>query len=414
MHHGRFERRHPHSVPARRPDARPDRSRHAAARGIGAGLIALALVLTAACTGGADGPDASAGVSQAQVTVTPAEGERVPADAAVRVTTSEGNLEAVEVVSRNGARAAGTISADGRSWVADDGKLLAFGARYTVTADVVDDAGRASTTTSTFRVRESKRMKAFVSPANGRKVGVGMPVIAKLSATPQDRAQVERLMTVEASKPVTGAWSWFSDTELHWRPREFWPANTKVTVTAALDGVKFGKNVYGSHTTVARFRTGDAMISTVDVANHEMTVTRNGKTIKTIPVTTGDSSFPTRSGIKVFVTRERTRVMDSSTVDIPAGSPDAYRIKVEYAMRLTWSGEFVHAAPWSVRSQGNANVSHGCTGMSTANAKWMYDNSRIGDVVKYINSSRPMEQGNGYTDWNVPWKEWLKGSALSA
>ena len=43
----------------------------------------------------------------------------------------------------------------------------------------------------------------------------------------------------------------------------------------------------------------------------------------------------------------------------------------------------------------------------------LHDFSRIGDVVKYINSSRPMEQGNGYTDWNIPWKQWLKGSALS-
>lgn len=375
-------------------------------------VAVLTLLFTAACTGSdADSPES--GVSQAQITVTPAGGARVGADAVVRVATSEGHLEQVEVVARSGARAAGTLSSDGRTWTSDDGKLLAFGTRYTVNASAVDDEGRPTTTTTTFRVRETKEMKAFLSPANGRKVGVGMPVIAKLSASAKDRAQVERLMSVRTSKPVTGAWHWFSDTELHWRPREFWPANTKVTVTAALDGVKFGKDVYGSHTTVARFRTGDAMISTVDVANHEMTVTRNGKKLRTIPITTGNASFPTRAGIKVLVTRERTRVMDSSTVDIPAGSADAYRIKVDYAMRLTWSGEFIHAAPWSVRSQGRANVSHGCTGMSTADAQWLFQNSRIGDVVKYINADRPMEQGNGYTDWNLPWKTWLAGSALS-
>ena len=119
-------------------------------------------------------------------------------------------------------------------------------------------------------------MKAFLSPANGRVVGVGMPIIAKLSAKPQDRAQVEALMSVKTSKPVVGAWHWFSDTELHWRPREFWPARTKVDVRADLDGVQFGKDVYGSHTTVTDFRIGDAMVSTVDVDDHVMTVTRNG------------------------------------------------------------------------------------------------------------------------------------------
>ena len=105
--------------------------------------------------------------------------------------------------------------------------------------------------------------------------------------------------------------------------------------------------------------------------------------------------------------------MDSATVDIPKGSPDAYKLTVKDAMRLTWSGEYLHAAPWSVGSQGVANVSHGCTGMSNANAQWMFNHSLVGDVVKYVNSTRPLEQGNGYTDGNIPWTQWLAGSALS-
>jgi lipoprotein-anchoring transpeptidase ErfK/SrfK len=143
-----------------------------------------------------------------------------------------------------------------------------------------------------------------------------------------------------------------------------------------------------------------------------MTVRKNGKVVRTIPITTGKEGFTTRAGIKVIVTKERYRVMDSTTVDIPAGSADSYRLKVEYAMRLTWSGEFLHAAPWSVSSQGHRNVSHGCTGMSTANARWLYDNSNIGDVVEFVNSPRGLESGNGYTDWNVAWAKWTAGSAL--
>jgi lipoprotein-anchoring transpeptidase ErfK/SrfK len=265
---------------------------------------------------------------------------------------------------------------------------------------------------STFTDKPSKVLRASVSPDN-RTVGVGMPITVSLSAKPASRAAVERRLTVTTSKPVTGAWHWFDDTSLHWRPKDFWPANTHVTVKAKLKGVKFGKNTYGDHNTNASFDIGKSNINTVDVAAHRMTVTTNGKVLRTIPVTTGNSRLPTRAGIKVIVTKERSVVMDSATVDIPASSPDAYKLTVKNAMRLTWSGEFIHAAPWSVGSQGVANVSHGCTGMSNANAAWMFDHSQIGDVVKYINSSRPLEQGNGYTDWNIPWSQWLAGSALA-
>jgi hypothetical protein len=81
-------------------------------------------------------------------------------------------------------------------------------------------------------------------------------------------------------------------------------------------------------------------------------------------------------------------------------------------MRLTNSGEFIHAAPWSVGSQGNANVSHGCTGMSTEDAAWLYAMSVRGDVVEYTGSDRPMTFDNGYGDWNKSFRDYQKGSAL--
>ena len=134
--------------------------------------------------------------------------------------------------------------------------------------------------------------------------------------------------------------------------------------------------------------------------------------IRRIPITTGKEGFRTRNGIKVIVSKERTRVMDAATIDIPEDSPEYYRLEVEYAMRLTWSGEFVHAAPWSVAHQGREDVSHGCTGMSVADAAWFYDLSKVGDVVAYTGSTRPLEPGNGWTDWNVSWDDWTDGSAL--
>ena len=106
--------------------------------------------------------------------------------------------------------------------------------------------------------------------------------------------------------------------------------------------------------------------------------------------------------------------MNSETVGISADDPEAYDIDdVQWAMRLTHSGEFIHAAPWSVGSQGNANVSHGCTGMSTADAAYLYNMTLRGDVVEYTGTDRPMTLDNGYGDWNLDFATWKQGSALS-
>jgi lipoprotein-anchoring transpeptidase ErfK/SrfK len=162
------------------------------------------------------------------------------------------------------------------------------------------------------------------------------------------------------------------------------------------------------------FKTPAAMVSTVDVARHTLTVRRNGQVLRIVPITSGKAGFLTRNGTKVVLEKHVLKVMDSATVGIPKGSPDYYKLDVPYALRVTWSGEFVHAAPWSTANQGLANVSHGCVGMSLSNAIWLFNLSTVGDVIKVINSPRTLEPGNGYTDWNVPWKQWRKGSALRA
>ncbi len=118
-------------------------------------------------------------------------------------------------------------------------------------------------------------------------------------------------------------------------------------------------------------------------------------------------------GVKIIIEKVRSKTMNSETVGIDPNGPDGYNIdNVEYAQRLTFSGEFVHAAPWSVGSQGRANVSHGCTGMSTSNAGWFYSVTQPGDVVEYTGTNRPMTLTNGYGDWNLSWDDWVKGSAL--
>ena len=198
---------------------------------------------------------------------------------------------------------------------------------------------------------------------------------------------------------------------MHWRPTQLLAARHRVTVKADIDGVPAGNGIYGQKDRTSSFHVGDSMVSKVDMNTHQMRVFRNGKLVRTIPITTGEQpKFTTRSGIKVIIEKYRHKRMNSETIGIDPNSADGYDLDdVEYAMRVTYSGEFVHAAPWSVGSQGHANVSHGCTGMSTDNAAWLYNNSKVGDVVEYAGTDKPMDLTNGFGDWNASFARLPRG-----
>jgi lipoprotein-anchoring transpeptidase ErfK/SrfK len=381
------------------------------------GARAAAAVLLAALVAGCSGQGApnTAGSGTAvpspsappvTMNVRPSDGSgKVRLDRQVSVAASNGKLTSVTVTTADGKPVKGWLADDGSGWRSS--QKLAPGTRYTVTANGADSSGTPKSTTSTFRTLKPKRTaSASFQPGNGWTVGVGMPVIVSFDRVVKKRDRVERALSVTSRPEVEGAWRWFSDQQVQWRPKKYWPKGTKVSVKARLKGVELAPGTWGTKTTTAAFRVGAAMVSTVDTANHTLTVRRNGKVIRTIPVTTGKPGLQTRNGVKVIMSRETSRRMDAATTGTDPSDPDYYNILVHYAMRLTWSGEFLHAAPWSVGSQGRANVSHGCTGMSTANARWLFGNSKVGDVVVYRGSTQPLEWGNGYTAWDMSYKRW--------
>ncbi len=253
-----------------------------------------------------------------------------------------------------------------------------------------------------------------MAPLPGETVGVGMPVIVTFDLAVQNQAEFERHMNVTSTPRQKGSWHWISAHEAHWRPASYWKAGTDVAVDIDVNGVAAGGGIYGQESRQVRFHVGDAVISKVNAQTHQMKTFVNGELVRTTPITTGKPGFTTRSGVKVIIEKYRTKRMNSETVGIAAGSAEAYDIDdVEYAMRVTYSGEFLHAAPWSVGSQGYANVSHGCTGMSTSNAAWIYNISKRGDVVEYTGTDVGMTLTNGWGDWNLPFKQYAQGSALS-
>ncbi len=384
-------------------------------------LLILTAALSAVLTG--CGPDNSSATGAAttqsaasaqptppaQVSFAPVNGTtQLRLDSPVKVSVKQGTLSSVTVTPSKGTTLAGDLSSDGTEWTSTG--ALAADMKYTINASAADAGGKSSTQSATFTTLAPKyTADAWIQPSNGSTVGVGMPIIFNLSrGVAEDRRdEVEKGLTVTANPAVQGAFHWFSSRQVQWRPKTFWPSGAKVHVASKLAGIQLDKSVWGdSKPDTVDFTIGSSMISTVNVDKHTMVVRQNGAVIKTIPVTTGRASLATRNGIKVIMSRETTHRMDSETIGIDKDDPDYYNINVKYAMRLTYSGEFIHAAPWSIGSQGRANVSHGCTGMSTANALWMFNHSKMGDVVIYTGSSRKLEWGNGYTAWNMPYSTW--------
>jgi len=333
----------------------------------------------------------------------------------VKVLAEDGTVSAATLKTADGAtEIAGKVTDDG--WRADS--RLEPGTSYDLSVTGMGEDGEEITVTSAFStipLTLDQQTYPSVAPLDGETVGVGMPVIVTFDLPVKNRELYEKYMKVTTDNGTTGSWTWFSDNEAHFRPEQYWPANTKVTVKLSLNSLPAGSGIYGQQDQDISFEVGKKVVSTVDVGKHKLTYSVDDQKVKTIPVTTGDDGHRTREGIKVIMEKFSAVDMDAATTGVDSEDPGYYNLSdVRWAMRLTNSGEFLHAAPWSVGAQGNANVSHGCTGMSTADAKWLYDNSRRGDVVEYVDSPRALEDRNGWTDWNVPWGTWTAGSALQA
>ncbi|HZJ04085.1 MAG TPA: Ig-like domain-containing protein [Nocardioidaceae bacterium] len=391
-----------------------------------AGLVAVSLAATG-CTASSGGEgsgergqksssqSSSPPVSEASVTTNVRDrAANVRVDKVVELETVDGTFDKVSVTVGAGSKQLrGNLSDDKTKWAST--QRLEPGLRYQVRTVAVDSEGLAAKDSSAFSTKDltlDQQTFPSLAPLDGETVGVGMPVIVQFDVPVTDRANIEKHLSVETSPRQAGSWSWLSDNEVHWRPKSYWKSGTDVTVNADINSVSAGKGVFGQHSRSASFTVGDALVSKIDVVNYEMKVFRNGSLLRTIPVTAGKDGFVTRSGTKVIMEKERYKTMDAATIGISKDDPEYYAIDVEYAMRVTYSGEFVHGAPWSEGSQGSDNVSHGCVGMSMTDAAWLFDLSKRGDVVEVTGTDRTMEPGNGYTDWNKSFAEYAEGSAL--
>jgi lipoprotein-anchoring transpeptidase ErfK/SrfK len=349
------------------------------------------------------------------LTVSPADlAVDVPPNAAVTVRASSGTVRAVALVDAKGDKVQMQAGPDG-AWATSE--LLHPSSVYTFTVAATGPDGMATSTRSTFTTLKPKVSATYTLIPSSGTVGVGMPVIVRFDsdvATKAQKAEVEKRVKVTTVPAQLGAWGWLDDRQLMWRPQNYWLAGTKVTVSTPLHGLQTGDNKWVTDDGGASFTVGPSMVSSVDMNAHTLTVRRNGAVIRTFPVSTGKPgpTTETRSGVKIIIERDAVMVMDSATVGIPKSDPNYYKITTNWNLRLTWTGEFIHSAPWSVSSQGSQNVSHGCTNMSPAAAEWMFTNSNVGDVVTFTGSSRVFKATDGIGVWVYDFAGWKARSAL--
>lgn len=330
--------------------------------------------------------------------------------APIKVRASEGALTNVRIAKADGSPVRGAMSADGTEWIS--GEPLGYNRSYTLTADAAG-VGGATTKEVSFTTRAPNNLtQAYLTPSNGETVGVGQPVAVKFDEPIKNRRAAQNAINITTDPPVQGAFYWISDTEVRWRPAEYWKPGTTVNVAVNVYGIDLGGGLFGQENLKSSFKVGRSMLITADDKTKDVTFVQDGKVIRTMPTSMGKDGTPTDNGIYLVSDKHDNLIMDSSTYGVPVGSADGYRTPVDYATRMSYSGIFFHSAPWSVWAQGNTNTSHGCLNLSPDNALWVMKNTLRGDPVVVKNTVGGTLSGtDGLGDWNIPWAVWSKGNA---
>jgi lipoprotein-anchoring transpeptidase ErfK/SrfK len=391
----------------------------------GVALSGTVLVFTAACSGGGGGVGPLSGTKSEpaapQVTISPKDGSgKAKPEKGITIKVAGGALTSVNVAAK-GARVPGVMSADHTSWRSL--WTLVPGTSYTVSASAGNPAGKTTNAVSRFKTLKPANVLSItsVTPGTGQTVGIGMPVTITFNRPVGDRKAVEKSLQVKSRYANQGAWYWVNDSTAIFRTKKYWKAHQKITFTAHLAGVKSAKNTYGVSDVVRRFQIGDAHLITVNTRTHRLSVKRNGKEIKNVGISAGRGGFvrggvdvyKTTSGIHLTMAKSRLERMTSAWMGVTdKKDPRFYDEKIPFAVRISNSGEYIHSMASTVWAQGRQNVSHGCVNSPPAFAEWFFRWSYIGDVVIVTGSGRGLDPFNGWSYWQMPWKQWVRGSAF--
>lgn len=324
----------------------------------------------------------------------------------ITVQVGEGHrLDKVVMTNPEGKEVKGKLDDSGTKWTTAE--PLGYSRTYEINAT----SGTEKLTSSFTTVEPTNQVNGYLSPLDGSTVGVGQPIAVKFSASISDREAAEEAIKVTTEPKVEGAFYWLNNTEVRWRPKDYWKPGTKVTVKSDIYGTDLGDGMYGAESAETSFTIGDEVIAIADDATKTMVIKKNGEVVNSMPISMGSNVHPTPNGQYILGDHNESMVMDSRTYGLSLAN-GGYVTPVNYATQMSYSGIYVHGAPWSTWAQGSVNQSHGCINVTDANAKWFLENTKRGDIVIVKNTVGETLSGvDGLGDWNIPWETWKKGNA---
>ncbi|MCP2166026.1 L,D-transpeptidase [Goodfellowiella coeruleoviolacea] len=376
-------------------------------------LAGVALIAGCSSGGGGAAAGGTATVTSeappvAKITASAADGAKdVSVAEPVTLTVAEGKFDEVVLTNQDSKEVKGELSADGRTWTtAED---LGYGKTYKYTGRATGTDGKKVESTGSFTtIAPGKVVRATVNPTDGKTVGVAMPIKITFDEAVQDKAAVQKALSVRTTPEVEGAWAWVKANEVHWRPREYWPANTKVSVAANLYGVPLGGGAYGKADLTTEFSIGRNQVVKMNTPSHKMDVYRDGVLVKSYPASYGDDNNPdlnTPNG--TLVVMEKEEVGDFSNPKYGYTN-----VMKKWAVRISNHGEFIHENNDNAANIGRRNTSHGCANLLEHDAKDYFDSALIGDPVEITGSKANMPTTSDVFDWLLTWDQWLAKSAL--
>lgn len=379
---------------------------------VAAALIALVALLAGCTVGPQSGTPVAPPEPVVQVTQNPESGSQdVNPVSPVSATATEGTFTDIALVNAEGRAVQGVLSPDRTTFTV--GEALGYGATYTWQGTAVGTDGKTVTVDGGFTtVQPEQTISANLNIGDGREVGIAAPIIVQFHDTVEDKAAVEKAMTVTTTPPTPGSWAWLPDdngSRAHWRPQNYWAPGTTVNLDARLYGLDFGDGAYGAEDLSLDFTIGRSQTVIANAPSHRMQVVRDGQTIMDIPVSYGEGNEPrnvTRSGIHMVTEKHEDFLMSNP--------PFYENVRERWAVRISNNGEFIHANPETLGVQGSSNVTNGCINLSLGDAQQYFGTAMYGDPVEVTGTSIELSAADGdIYDWAVDWPTWQSMSALA-
>jgi lipoprotein-anchoring transpeptidase ErfK/SrfK len=376
-----------------------------AALAVGAAMVAAACSSETNGTAGVPGSNGGEGATQsvAKITAEPAvDAKDAPVAKPVVIKVAEGKLTECKVTGESGKDLKGDLAADGLTWTSSE--VLGYGKTYTYAAKATGTDGKVAELKGTFStINPAKQVRATLNPIDDAQVGVAMPISVKFQGgAPKDRAAVEKALTVKTDKKIEGAWAWVSDSQVDYRPKEYWPEKITVSVEVKLYGVDLGGGVYGKSDVTTKFKIGRNQVVKVNTPDHQMRVFHNGSQVKSYPCANGldaEVDRNTPNGTYIVMTKEPTAVFDNARYGYT-------NVNKKWACRISNHGEYIHENQDNAANIGKTNNSHGCVNLLEADAKDFFDSALIGDPVEITGSQLGAPMNSDVKDWNFDWSAW--------